>query len=202
MKHPHPLLNLPLPDFCEAKIWEGEKVLCFRNMPRYLIIIFCFLISLAVGLGLLWPKAKDLSALYPIIKEAELELDYQKAYLADLQKAGQTLQKNQGKLSKIDTALPLAPDTLLLLSYFQKITAQHGLVLKGLNLPSITSSNKITGKEIRFLLSFTTSYSAFKNFLSVLYKSARFFELESIALSSGKEGELFDFQLTVKTYSY
>jgi len=59
-----------------------------------------------------------------------------------------------------------------------------------------------TGGVEKFLLglSLTGTYPAFKNFLSAVYKSARFFEVKSISFSSPAEKDLFNFNLSLETY--
>lgn len=55
--------------------------------------------------------------------------------------------------------------------------------------------------ETKIDLVLSGSYSAFKNFLSILEKSARLIETESLSFSSPKE-ETFQFDLKIKIHSY
>ena len=174
------------------------------------------IISLVFGLTLVWPKYQDFIDLRKKIEGKKIELKTQANYFEDLQKISKELKKYQSQISKIDSALPEKISLPEVLNFLQKISSQSGLLLKNISPKTIalevtkpgeeeiTEETKIIKgpeiKETKINLSLTGDYPSFKNFLSLLEKSARLFEIESISLSSDKEGLNFD--LKIKVYSY
>lgn len=171
-------------------------------MPRYLIIIACFVSALTIGLALLLPKYKEARVTWQEIAQSQQELDYQRVYSAQLKQASKVLAEHQTGLQKIDAALPSQFDLPGTYYYFQKAAAQNGLSLQSISPPSSTKSKAMSAKEINFLLSLSGSYSSLKNFLVALYKSARFIIVESISFSSPGKGDNFNFNVKVRMYSY
>jgi len=170
------------------------------------------IISLVFGLTLVWPKYQDFIDLRKKIEGKKIELKTQANYFEDLQKISKELKKYQSQISKIDSALPEKISLPEVLNFLQKISSQSGLLLKNISPTKIALEVEkpkeeeikiIKGpgiKETKINLSLTGDYPSFKNFLSLLEKSARLFEIESISLSSDKEGLNFD--LKIKVYSY
>ena len=212
-------------------------------MPKYLNIFICCVIIALLAWFLVLPKYQTLKSLQLSVERKQSELHYGEEYLADLQTLSNELDQEQENLSKIDSALPAESSFPSLFSFLQKSVSENGLVLDAINFnfPSSTSGSKTTGsevagsgtqetseelssetlsseiKEIHFSLSVSGSYSAFKNFLYCLEKSARFWEPVSFSFSSsssssqsqGSEIEEtqtkksdFSFKLTIKTHTY
>ncbi len=87
-----------------------------------------------------------------------------------------------------------------LFDLLQKTASQNGLIIKNMDSSSVTNPEGI--QEVSVDLKAVGLYSGFKSFISVLEKSARMIEIESFSFSTPQEGEIFDFILTMKTYSY
>jgi len=88
-------------------------------------------------------------------------------------------------------------------NFIQRASSQSGLVLGAISPFSVSSSGEpLNVKEIGTGFSLSGSYTAFKNFLSALERSARMIEVESISLSSPVKGGLFNFNLSIKMHSY
>ena len=171
-------------------------------MNRLIVIVILLFVSLILGMLLILPKYEDLSFLRKKIQEKQAELQFKEEYFQDLGEVAEELKKYQSQLSKIDSVLPDDPQLPLLFDYLQKTASQSGLVLKGISVVSVAPGRPVTEiKETSLSLVLSGSYSAFKNFLLTLEKSARLIETESISFAS-VEGGQFNFNLRIKVYSY
>lgn len=185
-------------------------------MSRLILIIICFFLILLIAFFLIWPKYQELEDLEAKIEGKKTELQYSEEYFSKLNQLSQKLEGYEDQLAKIDFALPSdAPLTSLsLINFLQGASSQNGLVFKELGSYLITSpetaakvpsppetelSSKI--KEIRLNFEVSGAYSALKNFLIALEKSAKIIEVESTSFSF-EEGEIFSFAIELKTHSY
>ncbi len=169
---------------------------------RSTAIVACLVIS-AVLFGLMVkPSYQEWSSAGQKIKTKEAELRSQQDYYDSLQKASKSLQENAASLAKIDASLPRKPDTPALFSYFQKTCSQNGLILETISAPNIGETEKFSGKKIGFSLSLSGTYSSFKNLLAAFQKSARLIEIESVSLRAPAKGDIFNFNISLETYSY
>ena len=185
-------------------------------MSRSILIIICIFLIVLIGFFLVVPKYKKFETLKQKIDGKETELRYIESYFSDLERLSQKLKEHESQLSKIDFALPSdsSLSLLSLINFLQTANSQNGLVFKKLSSFSITSP-KIAAKapvsiqpqplskikEIHLGFEVSGSYSALKNFLETLEKSARLIEVENISFSF-EEGKIFSFNLKIKTYSY
>lgn len=171
-------------------------------MNRPITIAVCIWLSLILGVGFLWPKYQDLRNSQKKIEEKKAELQYKEEYFSELNKTSDALKEYSEILQKIDSSLPADPNLPSLFDFLQKVSSQNGLVLKRINPVSTTPFEDSKIQETHLNLSLSGSYSAFKNFLSTLQKSARLIEIESITFSSPEKEETFNFDLKIKVYSY
>lgn len=169
-----------------------------KNYPFYIVIFFS--LSFFLIIFLIFPKYQNLNSLKKEIFEKEDELSSQEKYFETLRETSEELKKYEDSLSKVDTALPKNPSLPELLNFIQKTSSQSGLSLKGIS-PAVTSPLEGEIKETRINFLLVGSYSDFKNFLSILEKSARLIDIENFSFSSPKEGQ-FNFNLAIKVYSY
>jgi len=168
-----------------------------------LIIASCFILSLVLGIVLLWPRYQNLKELQESVSQKETEIQQQEQYFSNLSQIEEKIRKYDKELAKINSALPEDPSLPSLFNFLQKASSQSGLILKGISpfeISLLESSPNL--KEIQFSFQVSGPYSSFKDFLSTLENSARLIEVENISFSSPKEGELFNFNLRVKVYSY
>jgi Tfp pilus assembly protein PilO len=195
-------------------------------MPKELnIFICCVIIGLLVWF-LVLPKYQTLESLQSDVNQKELELSYGEQYSAGLQEISSQLDLYQKGISKIDSALPAESSLPSLFDFLQKSASENGLLLNAINFnfhsetetafPSETAAKQTSRalssgiKEIHFSLSVSGSYSAFKNFLYCLEKSARFWEPVSFSFSQKQSKEDSDsneessisFNLEIKTHTY
>lgn len=183
-------------------------------MPKGLFTaIFLFLAILL--LFLVWPKYQELSGLKVQQRLKLTQLEEIENYFSNLGQASQKLKVYQEALEKIDTALPQNPEASRLLNFLAKTSANNGLLLVEIGSLSsqvaqpkqqpakegeIAKEEMILG-ETSFSLKLLGDYPSFKNFLSLLEKSARLIEVETISFSSTRAG-LFQFDLNLKVRSY
>lgn len=170
-------------------------------MPRILIISICIFLTLALGIGLIWPKYQGLKNLEFKIAQKESELKSQEEYLTNLRNISQELKQYQDNLLKIDSALPDGPSLPSLFNFLQKACSQSGLVLGDIGSVVVSSQKESDIKEFHIGLSVSGSYTALKNFLYVLENSVRLIEVENIYFNSEKK-EPFSFNLAIKVHSY
>jgi Tfp pilus assembly protein PilO len=169
---------------------------------RFFIIIVFLSLVLILGRGLILPKYQKLRFFEQEIEKKRAEIEGREEHLQELNKMAEILKDYQDQLAKIDSALPSNPDLEVLLNFLQKTSSQSGLILKEINPPVSRPSSEEGLKETELSFAVSGAYTSFKNFLSVLEKSARFIKLETISFSSpGKEG-FSDFNLKIKVYSY
>ncbi len=169
-------------------------------MNRSNIIIICFLLTIVLGAFLLYPKYQDFVVLEKQVQTKENQLESKQEYLSDLSQNSEQLKKYQEKLLVIDAALPSNLSLPSLFDLLQKTASQNGLIVKDMSSSSVANTEGI--QEVGVHLKTVGLYSSFKSFISALEKSTRMIEIESFSFSTPQEGGIFDFILTIKTYSY
>jgi len=172
-------------------------------ISRPIISAFLFLASIAIAVFFVFPKYKELSDVSQRLQAARDELSYLSEHYKKLEKLREELRQYDPVLKKIDDALPAKISLPALFAYLQNVTAQNGLILAEIKTPKLTpSSNNPQLKEADIKLPVIGSYDSLKNLLGSLYRNAKLIDISSISFSSPKEGELFDFEIGIKTYSY
>jgi Tfp pilus assembly protein PilO len=135
------------------------------------------------------------------VAETDFDVQSQARYFQNLTETSQELKKYETSLLKIESALPRQSSLPELLNFLQKASSQTGLSLSGLSPFSTAPTKEGNLGETKLNLAVVGTYSAFKDFISVLEKSARFIEVDNISFSSPKEG-LFTFNISLKVYFY
>lgn len=174
-------------------------------MNKLIIIIGVFVLSLILGLTLLWPKYQNLQILQADIKEKKLDFQSKKDYFSKIKETSVQLGQYQEPLAKISSALPLDPALPPLISFFQSSAVQTGLLLEKISwVGTAASKEKGNLKETQVSFQLTGSYDNLKNFLLVLEGSARMIEVQNISVEAPKKElkESPTFVINIKTYSY
>lgn len=171
-----------------------------ENQPFY--IVASIFISIVLIFTLVLPKYQDLAVLKEEILLKKSEFQSQEKYFQDLKKIAESLMEYATSISKIDYALPPEPYPAELLNFIQKVSSQSGLSLKAIDLVSTTPIENEKIKESRVKLGLIGDYPQLKNFLSILENSARVIEVENISFVSSEKEIPFEFNLTLKVYSY
>jgi len=168
-----------------------------------MIIAACFFFSLIVGVLLLWPRFQDLRTIQAAFENISEEIQYQEQYFSQLADIQNKFKDYEEKLFKIDSALPNDPSLASLFNFLQKASSQSGLILKGISPLAVSYSEKNPNlRKTQFSLEVSGSYSAFKEFLSTVERSARMIEVENVSFSTPNEGDTITFNLRIKVYSY
>jgi len=170
-------------------------------------ILISLLLSFVLIFFLILPKYQNIGLLKKEISENKIKIRSQKEYFQHLQQTAQDLQKYKEPLSKINSSLPESPMVPELLNLIQDACSQTNLILKDTSLSSITFKEIKGGsgkriKETRVSLILNGEYQSFKKFISILENSARLIEIEKIYFSSPEKGNIFEFDIDVKIYSY
>ncbi len=170
-------------------------------MNRTTTIVICLLLSLALGVFLVWPRYQEFKIKKADVLKKEVELRNLKEYLSGISSLSQELEKYSTELLKIETALPSRFSLPSLMNELQKISSENGLILKSYSLGSLPGQES-GFKEFSLTLGISGSYSAFRNFLFILEKSSRLIEVENISFSSPEKEKPYDFNLEIKVHSY
>ena len=162
-----------------------------------------FLIAFAILGAFVFPIFQKFRETQAEIKIKETDLENNQEYLAALNDMYSKFEELKPQLSKIDSALPKEPSLPNFLDFIQKTVGENGLVLTEISFSEakpIQEKEKI--KETSLELNITGKYSAFKNLLLSLEKSARLIEVANISFSSENLEEVPSFDLTIKVHSY
>ncbi len=172
-------------------------------MNRQSVIIVIFLLSIALGIGLISPQYQTFKIIQKEVGARQAELQSKEEYLSNLNKASDKLKEYEAQISKVDSILPSDPGLPALFDFVQNASSQSGLVLKGISPSSTRASQNFEGiQETALSLILSGSYSSFKSFLSVLEKTSRLIEIESISFVSPEKEGPFNFNLKTRVYSY
>ena len=192
-------------------------------MKRPIIFItITSLIVILLAFFALLPKYEELDAKNFQLEARKADFENITDYFQNLTSQNERLAEYEESMAKINSALPDKPAMPSVLNFVKSTAEENGGSLTSAALSSsrkTTAKRKIeeTGasdiKENTFSITVAGSYSSFKNFLSVLEKSARLIEAESLSFSSfggmmapiGTSDYLSDtflFNLQMKVYSY
>jgi Tfp pilus assembly protein PilO len=173
------------------------------------IILFVVLVLI---LYLVIPKFKEFKTVQTELGNIQTEFDAKYAYYAEVNRVYRELENYKDSLDKVETAIPAKASFGPIIYFFQKKSAENGLIIKGLFLTKVSLQNPESDiKEIVFSLDLLGNYRALKNFLYSLEKSARLFEVTNISFASQIPSvgplqiptqQAYSFKLEVKAHSY
>ena len=171
-----------------------------KNYPLYIIIALS--LSLLLIFTLVLPKYRVLDSLKQEILEREADFRSQEEYFQQLQGISGEVESYKDSFLRIESALPEDYSMTELFNFFQKVASQTGLILEEIS-PSesvLTEEERIRVNKIS--LGLIGSYFDFKNFLSIIEKSARLIEVDNISFSHSTKEELVSFGITTRVHSY
>jgi len=171
-------------------------------MNRLLITGISLLLTLILGLVLIYPKYQEFQLLKEKIEARKIELQTKEDYVQKLKQTSQELKQYTAELSIINSALPADASLPTLLDFLQKISSENGLILKSTKRTGISALEESEIKETQISLQLMGDYPSLKNFLQILEKSARLIEVNSISLLAPEEPGPFTFDIIIKVYSY
>ncbi|MBI1984529.1 MAG: type 4a pilus biogenesis protein PilO [Candidatus Wildermuthbacteria bacterium] len=172
-------------------------------MKPLLIIIGLFSLIALIALFLLWPSYQEFSSLKEQIKLRSQELQTRQAYFENLRSQDAKLAEYKTQVATIDAALPEDPSLPLLYDLIQDSAATSGLVLRKITAsvnPALADTESSI-KQVSSVLELRGSYLGFKGFLASLEHSWRIIQIQSIELSSEREGPV-DFIVRLSAFSY
>jgi len=181
------------------------------------------LIVITLAFFALLPKYDELNAKNFQVEEKRFRFETLEDYFKDISFKNEELKKYESEVAKINSALPDNSNMPSVFYFIQNTAEEKEISLMSVDLSSTRGriQERRTGeteesdlKENAFSISVAGPYSSFKDFLSVLEKSARLIEVEEISFSSagGKRmipgilyypsEDTFFFDLQMKVYSY
>lgn len=169
------------------------------EFDRPIAIAVIFFIILLLMFFLVIPEYNKFKELQIESAEKRAEFNAKYEYFSEITRVFDELKNYKDSINKIDSALPSAPDFGRLSYFFQKKAKEDGLIIKDLFLAKYSPASPGSEvKEIVFSLNISGSYSALKNFINSLEKSARLFEITSISFSSAQNTFL---KTPIKTFA-
>lgn len=196
------------------------------NKPISAIILL--VITLVLVFLFAVPKYNESKALQVKLVEKQAQYNGASAYHEKISTLLAGIEIRKEALGKVDSALPLNASLATLVYFFQKKAAETGLMPKSINFAQIspitaretiksqensadTTLTTRTVRDVNFTLELLGNYQGLKDFIVTLEKSARLFEVNSIAFASLRSSGLikgqgqiqtYSFRLAVKTHSY
>lgn len=173
-------------------------------MNKKIIIPICLIIVFILGMQVISPLYNAYKLKLTEAEVKSIELEDTRSYYNQVASVSAGLEKYSQEIDKINLALPEGLFSPALFDFFQKKTAETGLILKEPgSLSSAVSKINSNIQEHRMSFSVSGSYPAIKKFLSVLEESSRLMEVQSVSFSGpDKNSSSFSVDLSVKFYSY
>lgn len=168
------------------------------------VIVITLVVAVILAVFLILPRYRELGSLKLELSQNRENLQNQQKYAAQLEATERQLEESKESVDKIDSALPSGPDIPSLLNFLQEASGSAGVELEGAAwLEEVSAKEQENVKEYSLGLSFSSSYFAFKNFLSALEKSARLINVSKIDFSVPQErNQPLPVQINMKVYSY
>ncbi len=164
-----------------------------------------------------WPKYEEFREARITLAKKEAELSGESDYYAKVEKLTVEIDARKDILAKIDDALPTDALIAPMIHFFQKSGVESGLIIKAVTFTNSNASAappignqalKRDVKEIAFMVNMTGNYRGLKTFLIAIEKSARLFEVDTIALAplqslqNPSQVQNYDIKLQIKTHTY
>ncbi|MBZ1348296.1 MAG: hypothetical protein KYQ20_00790 [Candidatus Nealsonbacteria bacterium] len=194
-------------------------------MNKLIFIIIAFiLIVFALGFFLIAPKYQELNNIQLNIRNRTSEIKHYETRFKEFEKIIVQLEEYKAELAKIESALPFGSSLPALFHFIQESAIKNGLLLREISAtPAPVAEAEVEAgvgagveveagaeagaeevvqiKKIHINLVLSGPYPSFRRFLSILEKSARFIRTENISFSAPEQGDIFSFNLIMRTYS-
>jgi len=184
-------------------------VILKRYTPIFIILII-FAIA-AAGYFFVWPLNGEYTDIKKVFDIKDEEVKAKQEYLPKLEAISQRLSEYSEEIAIVNSAIPSDVSIAALFDYFEKMTAQSGLILKNVDGSKLFDSSPAvaTGEfsekieKMPFSATLTGEYDSFKNFLKDIYLSSRMININLAEFSLIEEDStLFDFKINLETQSY
>ncbi|OGZ63770.1 MAG: hypothetical protein A3A98_00565 [Candidatus Staskawiczbacteria bacterium RIFCSPLOWO2_01_FULL_40_39] len=186
------------------------------NKPVSTVIIF--IITLVLIFLFVWPKYQESIVLQKKLAEKQAEYNNKAMYYVKILDAMNEINSRKEVIGKISSALPSDVAFAPLVYFLQKKSSEAGLIIKSIKFSEVSKKNPnqtLDGsgiKVIKFNMNILGNYQGLKNFLLLLERSARLFEVDSISFNalqaqqglsqSNNQSQTYNFSLDLQTHTY
>ena len=171
-------------------------------MNRTIIIILLLAATAIAGIFLVKPKYEEYVQKKAELERKQTELDYHQQHFSALKEVEERFRQSEENFKKIDDTLPSFFSLPAFYANMLKLASQSGMVVDQM-AHSGTANPQERMKKQSFSLSLSGTFASFNNFLNVIEKSARIFEVDGMNLKfPEEEGETMSFSLNIHTFSY
>ncbi len=170
-------------------------------MKSPFVLVGIIIIALIIGMFWSLPSYRAFLALREQQNQKTEEVQTRTNYFKELGVLEGKLQKFQTQLASIDWALPNDSSLPSLYGEIQSMAAHSGLILKSIS-SSVPASSQDQLKTIEVNLDMSGSYIGLKEFLLRSQNAPRVLKIQSVAFSSPKAADKFNFQLRLLAFSY
>jgi len=173
------------------------------------IISISLIISIIIGAAFLYPRYQEFTKLQNQVNQKEKELENQQNYLKLLSQINEKVQEKKDLIDKVASAIPDDPDIPSFLNFLREEAKNTGVGLEQVSWREQDSRNNQKQQTNQYIINLevSSSYSAFRNFLSALESSARLIEVSITDFSIIEETEteteepiIFSLQLKIHSY--
>jgi len=194
------------------------------EIDKPITIIISLFLSVVLTFFFAYPKYKEFKSFQLQLSQIEAEYNAKYEYYAKVKTVYAELQEKKDNIARLENAIWSENSYGPLMYFFQQKAVENGLVARNLYLTKTAPINSESDiKSISFSLDLLGSYSAFKNFLLALERSARVFDVTNVSFSSSilattgsalttisstgsasqtQSQQTFPFTIEVKTHSY
>lgn len=179
-----------------------------QNIPLEAVAAL-LVISLFVGIFLLWPNLQTFFALRSQLQERQLELKNLEAYFSQLQLLRDKIaNQDTKKITLVEQSLPDEPSLPSLYEALSQKVGESGLVLRSINsvvgeIPSegvVEETQKF--RTIDVIMEMEGAYESFKEFIMKTRELPRLLTIKDLEFVSPERGSIFEFTITFQSYSY
>jgi len=167
---------------------------------KHLYSIFFILSSVSIFFFFISPLKNSVDALTSQLRQKRLEYQTLEQYFQEIENILEKLSEYSEEISKIDTALPEDPSLPHLFDFLYRASMLSGVLLESVDNPSLKTEGDL--KKWTTTLTLKGEYSSFKDFISVIEKSARLIKVENISITQTKETPSLSFKVTISVFSY
>jgi Tfp pilus assembly protein PilO len=171
----------------------------FFAIPILIFSAFLILIYLVV------PQYKKFLVLQRDISQLRSDINDKNSYYAGLKDLLNEIQEYKPVLEKVDSAIPPSMFAPELLSYFQTISSDNGLLLSSIIIGKepLLEEGSVRVKATHLNLGLMGSLASLENFLRTIERSVKVFEVETLSFSANPDQpDMTTFNLSIKTFSY
>jgi len=171
-------------------------------MNRTIIAIILLGATAIASLFVVKPKYQEYAQKKAELEARQVELSYHQQHFSVLKDTEARLKQSQEAFAKIDNSLPSFFSLPAFYANMLKLTSQSGMVVDQISHTGTINPQERLKKQ-SFSLSVSGTFASFNNFLNVIEKSAKIFEVDGMSFTyPEEEGEVISFSLNMHTFSY